>query len=75
MVLMGVGGLLARNLRRVDLVGCLGEARFGLCLPGLALSEARTVVQRLRGTVAQLHQAARAGDPDHCHPDQVCRYL
>lgn len=51
-VLMGVGGLLARNLRRVDLVGRLGEARFGLCLPGLALSEARTVVQRLRGTVA-----------------------
>lgn len=32
-------------------------------------------LQLLRGTVAQLHRAARAGDPDHCRADQVCRYL
>ncbi|MFC0385112.1 sensor domain-containing diguanylate cyclase [Muricoccus vinaceus] len=51
-VLMGVAGLLARNLRRVDLVGRLDDARFGLCMPGLALVEARTVVQRLRAAVA-----------------------
>lgn len=50
--LMGVAGLLARNLRRVDLVGRMGEARFGLCMPGLALAEARAVVRRLGAAVA-----------------------
>lgn len=29
----------------------------------------------LRDTVAQLHEAARTGDPETCGPEQVCRYL
>ena len=29
----------------------------------------------LRATVAQLHDAARGGDPDTCGTEQVCRYL
>lgn len=32
-------------------------------------------LQALRGTVAELHDAARRPNPDSCHPEQVCRYL
>ncbi|RKN51234.1 heavy metal-responsive transcriptional regulator [Micromonospora endolithica] len=32
-------------------------------------------LQELRATVAQLHDAARGGDPDTCGAEQVCRYL
>lgn len=51
-VLIGVAGLLARNLRRVDLVGRIGESSFAVCMPGLAMSEARGVAGRLRAAVA-----------------------
>lgn len=32
-------------------------------------------LQRLRATIAQLHQTVSVGDPETCHADQVCRYL
>lgn len=51
-VLIGVAGLFARNLRRMDLIGRMGEDSFAVCMPSLAIAEARAVAERLRGAIA-----------------------
>ncbi|MBU8537336.1 sensor domain-containing diguanylate cyclase [Falsiroseomonas tokyonensis] len=50
-VLMAVADVLAENLRRVDLFGRMGGEEFAICMPGVTISEAGAVAERLRRAV------------------------
>lgn len=51
-VLIGMADYLAENVRRLDVLGRLGGEAFGLCMPGVALQDAKVLAQRLRSAVA-----------------------
>ena len=51
-VLIGVADVLTRNVRRADLIGRMGGEEFAIGFPGLGLSEARVVAERLRRAIA-----------------------
>ena len=51
-VLMEIADVLARNVRRADVIGRMGGEEFAVCMPDVGLDEARAIAQRLRGAVA-----------------------
>ncbi len=52
-VLCSVADIIAANLRGVDIVGRLGGDEFALLLPGADEGQTRTIVDRIRGALAQ----------------------
>ena len=53
-VLRGFAATLTRQLRSTDLIGRYGGEEFCVCLPGIALSDALSVAERLRMSVVAL---------------------
>jgi diguanylate cyclase (GGDEF)-like protein/PAS domain S-box-containing protein len=51
-VLFGMADCLAENVRRLDFLGRLGGEEFGVCMPGVALQDAKALAERLRCAVA-----------------------
>ncbi|MBW4090540.1 MAG: EAL domain-containing protein [Proteobacteria bacterium] len=51
-VLCGMADCLAENVRRVDILGRLGGEEFAVCMPAVALQDAKALAQRLRCAVA-----------------------
>jgi diguanylate cyclase (GGDEF)-like protein/PAS domain S-box-containing protein len=60
-VLMGLADVLGANTRRADAIGRLGGEEFGICMPKIRLSEARTLASRLRASVAAQPFATQVG--------------
>lgn len=59
-VLRGVGQCLRQVVRDYDAIGRLGGEEFGVLLPGMGATEARTVAERLRLAVSALHPGGYA---------------
>lgn len=51
-VLCGIADCLAENIRRLDTLGRLGGEEFAVCMPHIALPDARAFADRLRCAVA-----------------------
>jgi diguanylate cyclase (GGDEF)-like protein/PAS domain S-box-containing protein len=51
-VLCGMADCLAGNVRRLDILGRLGGEEFAVCMPGVALEDAKALAERLRCAVA-----------------------
>ncbi len=51
-VLFGVADRLAENVRRMDMVGRIGGEEFAAWMPGITLSEATAIAERLRWAIA-----------------------
>jgi diguanylate cyclase (GGDEF)-like protein len=43
---------LAENVRRLDIIGRIGGEEFAVCMPAVALQDARALAERLRCAVA-----------------------
>jgi diguanylate cyclase (GGDEF)-like protein/PAS domain S-box-containing protein len=51
-VLCGLADCLTENVRRLDTLGRMGGEEFAVCMPAIALQDARALAQRLRSVVA-----------------------
>jgi diguanylate cyclase (GGDEF)-like protein/PAS domain S-box-containing protein len=51
-VLCGMADCLAENVRRLDIIGRIGGEEFAVCMPAVALQDARALAERLRCAVA-----------------------
>ena len=51
-VLCGLADCLAENIRRLDILGRLGGEEFAVCMPAVALQDAKALAERLRCAVA-----------------------
>jgi diguanylate cyclase (GGDEF)-like protein/PAS domain S-box-containing protein len=51
-VLCGMADCLAENVRRLDILGRLGGEEFAVCMPAVALQDAKALAERLRCAVA-----------------------
>jgi diguanylate cyclase (GGDEF)-like protein/PAS domain S-box-containing protein len=47
-VLFGMADRLAENVRRLDVLGRIGGEEFAVCMPGVALGDAKALAERLR---------------------------
>jgi diguanylate cyclase (GGDEF)-like protein/PAS domain S-box-containing protein len=51
-VLCGIADCLVENVRRLDILGRLGGEEFAVCMPAVALQDAKALAERLRCAVA-----------------------
>jgi diguanylate cyclase (GGDEF)-like protein/PAS domain S-box-containing protein len=51
-VLCGIADCLAENVRRLDILGRLGGEEFAVCMPSVALVDAKALAERLRCAVS-----------------------
>ncbi|MBL8414242.1 MAG: GGDEF domain-containing protein [Propionivibrio sp.] len=59
-VLAGIGNLLGKSLREIDIAGRIGEDEFLLVLPNVSLKDAMIGLERLR-VLIEAHEFANAG--------------
>ncbi len=60
-VLCGIADYLARNIRRVDMLGRIGGEEFAVCMPAIKLQQAKTLAVRLCVALADAQLATPAG--------------
>jgi diguanylate cyclase (GGDEF)-like protein len=60
-VLCGLADCLTDNIRRLDTLGRIGGEEFAVCMPAVALQDAKALAQRLLGAIADAAFATPGG--------------